>query len=145
MHQSIILAYDGSQASQIALINCKELSQWLKAEVHLLAVIPYNLISISPESTYYCEEHNKIEQDRYLEILNHGVKQITNIGANTKGELRRGDPREQIVEFANKISADLIVLGRKRDESWNERWWRGSISKDLIENSPCSVLVTILE
>lgn len=145
MYQNIVLAYDGSRASQEALINCKDLSQWHKARVHLLAVIPYDLVAIGPETAYYSEEHNKIEHDRYVEILNNGVSQLTQTGVSAQGELRQGDPVDQIVQFATEISADLILLGHKHRDSWIERWWRGSISKVLIEYSPCSVLVVILK
>ena len=41
MYQKIILAYDGSLESQQALVNCKDLSQWQHAKVHLLSVVPY--------------------------------------------------------------------------------------------------------
>jgi hypothetical protein len=39
MYQKIILAYDGSLESQQALLNCKDLSQWEHAKVHLLSVV----------------------------------------------------------------------------------------------------------
>lgn len=145
MYQNIVLAYDGSLASQEALLNCKELSQWHKSNVHLLAVVPYDLVAIGPESAYYSEEHNKVEHDQYVKVLNDGISQLSKTGINAQGELRRGDPVDQIVLYATEISAELIILGHKHRDSWIERWWRGSISKVLIEESPCSVLVVILK
>lgn len=145
MYQNIVLAYDGSLASQEALLNCKELSQWHQSKVHLLAVVPYDLVAIGPESAYYNEEHNKVEHDRYVKVLNDGISQLSKTGINAQGELRRGDPVDQIVQYATEISAELIILGHKHRDSWIERWWRGSISKALIEESPCSVLVVILK
>ena len=145
MYQNIVLAYDGSHASQEALLNCKELSQWHQSNVHLLAVVPYDLVSIGPESAYYSDEHNKVEHDRYVKVLNDGISQLSKTGINAQGELRRGDPVDQIVQYATEISAELIILGHKHRDSWIERWWRGSISKALIEESPCSVLVVILK
>ncbi len=145
MYKNIVLAYDGSLASQEALINCKDLSQWQQAHVHLLAVVPYDLVSMGPETSYYKEEHNKIEHDRFVHVLNDGVSQLTQTGVKAVGELRKGDAVDQIVHYAQEISADLIILGHKHRDSWIERWWRGSISKALIEHSPCSVLVVILK
>ena len=132
MYQNIVLAYDGSLASQEALLNCKELSQWHKSNVHLLAVVPYDLVAIGPESAYYSEEHNKVEHDRYVKVLNDGISQLSKTGINAQGELRRGDPVDQIVQYATEISAELIILGHKHRNGWIERWWRGSISKALI-------------
>ena len=59
MYQKIILAYDGSIESQQALLNCKDLSQWEHAKVHLLSVIPYESIAIVYESSYYNEQQEK--------------------------------------------------------------------------------------
>ena len=145
MYKNIVLAYDGSLASQEALLNCKDLSQWQQARVHLLAVIPYDLVSMGPETSYYSEEHNKIEHDRFVKVLHDGVSQLTQNGVNAVGELRKGDPIDSIVHYAKEIEADLIILGHKHRDSWIERWWRGSISKALIEHAPCSVLVVILK
>lgn len=144
MYQKIILAYDGSEASQQALLNCKELSQWAGAQVHLLAVVPYDLVAIGPESAYLNEAQLQAEQARFTRILDEGVDQLKSNGIGALGHLCKGDPVEQMVQYAQQNAADLIVLGHKHRDNWLERWWRGSISKALIEHSPCSVLVVIL-
>ena len=48
MYQNILLAYDGSTESQQALLNCKDLSQWEHAKVHLLSVMSHDLVGIPP-------------------------------------------------------------------------------------------------
>ena len=50
---------------------------------------------------------------------------------------------DEIVRVAQRTQANLIIVGHKHLESWAERWWRGSVSKSLIEFAPCSVLVVI--
>jgi len=49
----------------------------------------------------------------------------------------------EIAHCARRIEADLIVVGHKHLDGWAARWWQGSISKALIEQAPCSVLVVI--
>jgi nucleotide-binding universal stress UspA family protein len=49
----------------------------------------------------------------------------------------------EIVRHARVIEADLIVVGHKHLDGWAARWWRGSVSKALIELASCSVLVVI--
>ena len=56
---------------------------------------------------------------------------------------RSGDAVEEISRFAKKVEANLIIVGHKHLASWAARWWRGSVSKALIEHAPCSVLVVI--
>lgn len=145
MYQKIVLAYDGSQAGQQALINSKEISQWEKSELHLLAVVPYDLVALGPESAYYSEEQQQHEEQKYKAVLQAGLAQLSATGVQAHAELRKGDPVDQIIQYAEQIQADLIILGHKHRSNWLERWWRGSISKALIELSPCSVLVTIIK
>lgn len=145
MYQTIVLAYDGSQAGQQALLNSKELAQWERGSLHLLAVVPFDLVALGPESAYYSEEQQQMEEQRYRAVLDQGLAQLAATGVQAHGQLRKGDPVDQIIQYAEDVNADLIVLGHKHRSNWLERWWRGSISKALIELSPCSVLVTIIK
>ena len=146
MYQNIILAYDGSLKSQQALLNCKDLSQWEHAKVHLLSVVPYETISMGRhETSYYSEPENKIEKERRIKILNEGVEQLNTVGIEASGKLLKGDAVDKIVEYAHTIGADLIMLGHLHRDNWLERWWAGSVPKALIEYSPCSVLVVIIK
>ena len=145
VYQNIVLAYDGSLESQQALLNCKDLSQWEHAKVHLLSVVPYETISMGHETSYYSEPENKIEEERRLKILNEGVEQLNSAGIEAVGILLKGDAVDKIVEYAHTNGADLIMLGHQHRDNWLERWWAGSIPKALIEHSPCSVLVVIIK
>ena len=145
MHQKIILAYDGTLESQQALLNCKELSQWQDAKVHLLSVGLYEKISMGHEGSYFSELENKIEDDQRLKILNDGVEQLNSTGISATGKLLKGDAVDMISEYAHTIGADLIMLGHQHRNNWLERWWAGSFPKALIEHSPCSVLVVIIK
>ena len=145
MYQNIILAYDGSLESQQALLNCKEISQWQHANIHLLSVVPYGTISMGHETSFPTDSDNKIEEERRLKILNEGVEQLKTAGIEAAGELLKGDAVDKIVEYSHTIGADLIMLGHKHRDNWLERWWVGSIPKALIEHSHCSVLVVIIK
>lgn len=145
MYKNIILAYDGSSESQQALLKCKEISQWQHACVHLLAVVPYELVSLGPESAFYNHEESKQERERCKTILNEGIATLSAEGLEVHGQLRDGEAVDQIVDYAQSVNADLIVLGHKHHGNWLERWWRGSVSKSLIEKSHCSVLIVILK
>lgn len=145
MEQKVILAYDGSLESQHALLNCKELSQWKHAKVHLLSVGLYKTISMGHEGSYFSELENKIEDDQRLKILNDGVEQLNKAGISATGKLLKGDAVDMLAEYAHTIGADLIMLGHQHLNNWLERWWAGSFPKALIEHSPCSVLVVIIK
>lgn len=145
MYKKIVLAYDGSDAGQQALLNSKDITQWEHGELHLLAVVPYELVALGPESAYYSQEQQALEEQRYREILDSGLAQLAVNGVTAHGELRKGDPVDQIITYSEAVEADLIVLGHRHRGHWLERWWRGSIPKALIELASCSVLVVIIK
>jgi len=39
MYKKILLAYDGSDAGQKALLDCRDLAQWSQSELHLLVPV----------------------------------------------------------------------------------------------------------
>ena len=52
----------------------------------------------------------------------------------------QGDPANAIIHAANKNACDLIVLGR-HGKGMLERWLPGSVTKQILEESPFDVLV----
>ena len=51
-----------------------------------------------------------------------------------------GSPDSRIVETAEEIAADLVVVGSHGYSRW-ERLLLGSVSDSVVHHSPCSVLV----
>ena len=139
MYRRILLAYDGSAPGQQALLDGHEIAQWNHSELTLIAVIPYPLAALGPESGVYAEAL----QEDYQSILDTGVRKLADAGLIARGEVVTGDAVNEIARCARRIEADLIVVGHKHLNGWAARWWRGSVSKALIEQAPCSVLVVI--
>ena len=143
MYQRILLAYDGSEPGQQALLDSREIAQWSHAELTLIAVMPLPITAIGPEGGVYDERVEASEREHYQSILDTGVRKLTGAGLSARGEVVVGDAVQEIARAAGRIQADLIVVGHKHLEGWAARWWRGSVSKALIEHAPCSVLVVI--
>lgn len=143
MYERIVMAYDGSQSGQKALLDCKEIAQWSHAKLHLVAVMPINLSFVGIEGAVYDSEVEERERSKYQHILDEGLAQLTQAGHTAQGALLVGDAVEELSRFAKKVEANLIIVGHKHLDSWAARWWRGSVSSALIERAPCSVLVAI--
>ena len=139
MYKRILLAYDGSASGQQALLDCHEIAQWSHSELTLIAVTPRPLTALGPEGGVYEEAL----QEDYQTILETGVRKLADAGLTARGEVVNGDAVNEIARCARRIEADLIVVGHKHLDGWVARWWRGSVSKALIETAPCSVLVVI--
>jgi nucleotide-binding universal stress UspA family protein len=143
MYKRILLAYDGSAPGQQALLDCHEIAQWSHSELTLIAVMPLPLTALGLEGGVYDEALQASEKNRYQAILDAGVRKLADAGLSARGEVVIGDAVNEIARYAGGIVADLIVVGHKHMDGWAARWWRGSVSKALIEHAPCSVLVVI--
>lgn len=143
MYQRILLAYDGSESGQKALLDCHDIAQWSKAELFLIAVSPLPPTAVAFEGGFFDGAREEAEKQRYQEILDDGLRRLRESGHTVQGEVLVGDQVDEIAGYAKKIKADLIILGHKHLDGWAARWWRGSASPALIEHAPCSVLVAI--
>lgn len=143
MYKNILLAYDGSQSGQHALLGCRDIVQWSQAALSLVAVTPLSVQMVSMDGGFYDQSLADIDKEKYAAVLADGLRQLAVAGFKASGELLLGDTVDEIARYAEKINADLIVVGHQRRRSWAARWWRGAVSKSLVEHAPCSVLVVI--
>jgi nucleotide-binding universal stress UspA family protein len=143
MYRTILLAYDGSESGQKALLDCRDLAQWSQAELFLVAVRPPAIATLGFEGGVYDATADEAERKRYEQILEDGLRRLQQSRHKVHGEVLVGDQVGQITDYAKKVGADLIVVGHKHLEGWAARWWRRSASPALIEHAPCSVLVAI--
>jgi nucleotide-binding universal stress UspA family protein len=143
MYRRILLAYDGSETGQRALLESRDLAEWGKAAMSLVAVMPPPAAYVGAEGGIYDAGYEKQERDRYEAVLQDGLDRLRDAGHAAKGTVLIGDAVSEVARYAKEIGADLIVVGHRHLDSWAQRWWRGSVSKALIEHSPCNVLVVI--
>ncbi len=143
MYKRILLAYDGSPSGQKALLDCRELAQWSKAELVLVAVLPIDVGLVSIEGGVYDNAMMEREKAGMQGVLDDGLRQLQASGYQATGTLLTGETVDEITAHAKAIDADLIVVGHKHLNGWAARWWRTSVSKSLIGLSHCSVLVVV--
>jgi len=143
MYKRILLAYDGSETGQKALLDCSDIAEWSQSELFLVAVMPSPATFIGAEGGVYDAGSEERDREQYQGILDEGLRRLSQAGHPANGEVVVGDAVDEIAKCAARISADLIVVGHRHLEGWAARWWRGSISKALIEHAPCNVLVVI--
>jgi nucleotide-binding universal stress UspA family protein len=143
MYQRILLAYDGSESGQKALLDCQDIAQWSQSELYLIAVMPSPAVYIAVDGGFYDSGRDEEDKQRFKAILEDGLRRLKEAGRAATGEMLVGDAVQEITEYAQKINADLIVVGHKHLKGWAARWWRGSTSASLIENAHCNVLVVI--
>ncbi|HNW03465.1 MAG TPA: universal stress protein [Burkholderiaceae bacterium] len=144
MYKRILLAYDGSESGQKALLDCQDLAQWSQSELTLVAVMPLHMDLMGMGGGVYDPQLMEQEKAALQDVLDDGLQRMQAAGHKATGTVLVGEIVDEITKHARLISADLIVVGHRHLDSWAARWWRGSISKVLIEHAPCSVLVAII-
>jgi nucleotide-binding universal stress UspA family protein len=144
MYKRILLAYDGSESGRQALLECTDVANLMQAEVKLLAVTPA-MPPVYVGEGFIPTDSLETEKQRFREILDDGIKTLLDRGFATQGQLSFGEPVDEIARVAKEWKADLIVVGHRKAGSWAERWWRGSVTRAIIEIAPCSLLVAIVD
>jgi nucleotide-binding universal stress UspA family protein len=143
MYKRILLAYDGSKPGQAALLDCREIAALMGAELFVVAVIPPPMEFAGGEVGIYDSGAEESDRKQYRDILDEGLKRLADAGRSATGEVVMGDAVDEIAKHAAKVRADLIVVGHRHVDGWAARWWRGSVSKSLVEHAGCSVLVVV--
>ncbi len=138
MYSSIVVGYDESLSSRAAL---KETSLWIKNHgghlflVHAVyfdqeefVILPSQMEKRFEVGTKVCKDAKKSLYDDYG--LNGSVESI----------ICEGEPPDVIVDIAQGKKADLIALGTYGRKGL-KRLLMGSVTSQVILNSPCDVLV----
>lgn len=142
MYKRMLLAYDGSDEGRKALFECGELAVAVGAEVQLLAVIP-SYAGIMVAEGMIIEDNYDQERQRYQAVLDEGLAALRSRGYSVEGRVAHGEPVDEICARATELKADLICVGHRSASTWAQRWWRGSLGKNLIDHASCSVLIAM--
>jgi nucleotide-binding universal stress UspA family protein len=134
--KKIVVGYDGTEPADRALERAAELAQAFGAELvvtsvaPVLATLPRGMNAIDPTDTP--EEHHQELADAQRKLA----------GKNVKAQYQPaiGEPAETIVEVAEQVGADLIVVGT-REPNLIQRLLGQSVSESVQRHAHCDVLI----
>ncbi|HSW65121.1 MAG TPA: universal stress protein [Dissulfurispiraceae bacterium] len=136
--QKILVAHDGSKASDKALKKAIELSISLKSSLTILTVVPELYLTELTDS-----DRSKIVESLTRESTDSMEKirkMLSGKSMDVKTLVRQGDPAEKILETAQKMKVDLIVTG-SHGRHGTKKFLIGSVSSKVVDYSKCPVLV----
>lgn len=143
----ILLATDGTKCSDDAVRMVSNLKFADNDFLKIISVIDMALpLSIDIYGGFLppnveLEKAVKENADKILEETLGKVKSIIqNDSLRILTEVLFGSPESRIVETAEEMEADLIIVGSHGYKSW-ERLLLGSVSDSVVHHAPCSVLV----
>jgi nucleotide-binding universal stress UspA family protein len=132
----ILVAHDGSPTADKAYAMALDLAQKCGATLHAISVVRL------PEFGEDIETAAMIEAGRehYEKLGQRLLEQAAGLQPPLQFHTVVGHPAEQVVSEAQKLGADLIVLGH-RGKSLIQRWLTGSTTKQVMGYAHCAVLV----
>jgi nucleotide-binding universal stress UspA family protein len=136
--QRVLVPYDFSDYSELALKYALSFAQEYQAELHLLHVLPRHTVK-EPEIAWYSLQgesayHNAARR------LQKAVPAETHLWCNIKHAVGEGHPYREVLNYAEKNAIDLISIGA-HGAGFGMRALFGSNVDRVLRQAPCPVLV----
>jgi len=140
MFRNILLCYDGTAEGRRALRQGADVAMAMKSHTYLLAICRNMLSTAVPEGI--TPELVRSEEQTAQALLTEGVQWLKDHGVPADGQLVYGNPMVHIPEAAQRIGADLIVVGH-RYRTRMAKWWSEDEGATLLNKVSCSILVAM--
>ena len=134
----VLVAYDFSDYSELALKYGLSIAQEHQAELHLLHVLPPRTVS-EPEIAWY-PVGGESAYHTAARRLQRVVPPEVNLWCDVKTAVSEGHPYREILNYAEKNEIDLISVGA-HGAGFGMRALFGSNVDRVLRQSPCPVLV----
>jgi len=145
MYRKILVAYNGTPESQLALNECIRLAPGPEAEIHLVVVVtppPYLLVGeYAAAAVLSVEEGLAVERNKMAQELTTGHDLLAGAGLQVIDHLEIGEPVDVIEELSRNLGVELVIVGHSRSKPYALRWWRGSLDAVLVGKIRCSLLI----
>lgn len=124
--KKILIGFDGSEGSEQALNRAMMLIDEY-GELILLAVVP-----IPSDKTFVDEEVYKKLKKKAKNLIADVISDIGSHEFTITGVVEEGDAAAKIIDAANKLKVDLIVLGSKGTSELG-RYLLGSVANKVVQ------------
>jgi universal stress protein A len=131
-----LVGYDDTEPSKRALLRAAEIAKALQANVHVTSVAPI-LVGTPRMMGPYDPADSPAEHTQQLE---HAQALLQEQGITANLERAHGEPAEMILEVADQVDADLIVLG-SHERSLVEHALGMSVSGKVARKAHRDVLI----
>jgi len=134
--QKIVVGYDGTEPADRALERAAELAQAFGAELVVTSVAP---ISVGVSRTMGAIDPTDTPEEHEQELL-EAHRKLADKGIKTQYQPAIGEPADTILEVAEQVGADLIVVGT-REPNLVQRLLGQSVSESVQRRAHCDVLI----
>jgi len=133
---NILVPLDGSKYSEKALLHACDIAKNNQSYLTLLYVVEKSL----PINLLDRKEYLTILRKFGNDVLIKNKKITSDKGIDSKIVIKEGNIVNEIIKLAKNEKSNLIIVGSKGLGS-TARFFLGSVSNKLANNSPCSILI----
>jgi nucleotide-binding universal stress UspA family protein len=137
MFNNIVLAFDGSEYSEKALLRAKAIAERFDATLWLVHVFrnPSDLLGYTDFEKIYAKRKGAAQA-----VMDDARQKLGRTTFTVQEELQEGNETDSILKVAEDCTADLIVMGT-RGLGAVKGFLVGSVSRKVIHYASCPVMV----
>ncbi len=154
MYKNILVPHAGTPAGDLALDHAIHIAKSSKAEITLLHIIEE--FPHVPVFSLHASQASKIKKDltgiaKEMEIvmekeMEKRIETCKKKGVESNLKVITGLPAEEIMKIVKSQKTDLIVMAKRRKlKGIKGLLSLGSVSRKIVENSSCPVLMVDVE
>jgi nucleotide-binding universal stress UspA family protein len=141
--RSIVVGTDGSDTARKAVDAAVELARLSGASLELVSAyepVPNEALrpqlrSVPADVQWMVNPREEVDA-----TLSEAVESAAGAGVQTRTHAREGDPADAILDVAEELGSELIIVGNK-GMTGAKRFLLGSVPNKVSHHAPCSVLI----
>jgi nucleotide-binding universal stress UspA family protein len=136
---NILIAIDGSDASQRALVRAVDEARVWNAKLHVLYVVETGLFSSLPSDNTVEIMYRVLEKEGTT-VLERAKKYAAEKGIIITTHIKQGHAGSEVIALADQEKSDLIIVG-SHGKSQADRLLIGSVSTFVVSHSKVTSMV----
>lgn len=142
MYDTVLFPTDGSKGSERAAESAIETAAAHEATLHVLHVVDEDVYKAYSGDEYVHDREgleSALEQEGE-EAVDEVAEEARGAGVEVVTTVKHGTPHDEVVEHADEIDADLVVMGTK-ERAGEYRQLLGSVTDRVLRTSGVPVTV----
>lgn len=147
MYKAIVVGVDGSDTARAAMLKAADLAKLVGARVHLVTASAKGylgqLVALEPMAGGALEAlqaaQSEVESASEA-MLARAADEVGSRGVEVETHIIDAAPADAIVDVAQSVGADLIIVGNKGMHG-TKRYVLGSVPNSVAHHAPCDVTI----
>lgn len=143
MFERIVVGTDGSETAAEAVRQAVELARTTGATLDVVSAfepVSQNRLREEAQEVPGDVAHSVGPREDVNVVLESSEREAKQAGIEVRPHPREGDPADAILDVAEEVGADLIVVGNK-GMTGARRFLLGSVPNKISHHAPCGVYI----